>query len=282
MAFRTIVPMSEVTADVHARRRDLWGGPGLPHRALSAAPRHAVQHRRGVPPVGAVPSAAMSAAYRAELEHAYRDAHPTMKALLAMIDLGRRQAVGDRDPIRHWHKGRVVLLGDAAHPTLQSLAQGACMAIEDGLCLAPVIADVPAATMRARLPPVRGGAGPAHGAGHAGIPLSLGGLSRRRHHPGRVLPDAGRAQRKPTRSNAWPGSTTGSGRTANGTEPQTPRPTTVRAAALAVSPARLTLGRIASPVWDLRHKRHFHETWTLDDLPNLDSIGTGANQWVHR
>ncbi len=80
------------------------------------------------------------AAYRAELEHTYRDAHPTMKALLAMIDLERRQAVGDRDPIRHWHKGRVALLGDAAHPTLQSLAQGACMAIEDGLCLADCIA----------------------------------------------------------------------------------------------------------------------------------------------
>jgi len=59
-----------------------------------------------------------------------------MKALLAMLDLSRRQAIGDRDPIRHWHRGRVVLLGDAAHPTLQSLAQGACMAIEDGLCLA--------------------------------------------------------------------------------------------------------------------------------------------------
>jgi 3-hydroxybenzoate 6-monooxygenase len=54
-----------------------------------------------------------------------------MKALLAML-----QAIGDRDPIRHWHRGRVVLLGDAAHPTLQSLAQGACMAIEDGLRLA--------------------------------------------------------------------------------------------------------------------------------------------------
>src|SRR5262249_4762210 len=49
------------------------------------------------------------------------------KALLGMLDLSKRQAVGDRDPIRHWHKGRVVLLGDAAHPTLQSLAQGACM-----------------------------------------------------------------------------------------------------------------------------------------------------------
>ena len=67
------------------------------------------------------------ASYRLELEHAYQNAHPTMKALLSMLDLERRQAVGDRDPIRHWHKGRIVLLGDAAHPTLQSLAQGACM-----------------------------------------------------------------------------------------------------------------------------------------------------------
>jgi salicylate hydroxylase len=80
------------------------------------------------------------ATYRAEVEHAYCNAHPTMKALLSMLDLGRRQAVGDRDPIRHWHKGRVVLLGDAAHPTLQALAQGACMAIEDGLCLADCVA----------------------------------------------------------------------------------------------------------------------------------------------
>ena len=56
-----------------------------------------------------------------------------------MLDLNRRQAIADRDPIRHWHKGRVVMLGDAAHPTLQSLAQGACMAIEDGLCLADCI-----------------------------------------------------------------------------------------------------------------------------------------------
>jgi 2-polyprenyl-6-methoxyphenol hydroxylase-like FAD-dependent oxidoreductase len=63
------------------------------------------------------------AAFR-RYESAYRNAHPTMKALLSMLDLGRRQAVGDRDPIRHWHKGRVVLLSDAAHPTLQSLAQG--------------------------------------------------------------------------------------------------------------------------------------------------------------
>jgi 3-hydroxybenzoate 6-monooxygenase len=139
MGFRTIVPMSDVTADVQRDIVALWGGPGfhIVHYPLrhgtffniaAVFRRSASSERREV------------AAYRAELEHAYRDAHPTVKALLSMLDLGRRQAVGDRDPIRRWHKGRVVLLGDAAHPTLQSLAQGACMAIEDGLCLADCIA----------------------------------------------------------------------------------------------------------------------------------------------
>ena len=138
MGFRTIVPMREVIADVQRDIVALWAGPGfhivhypLRHGTLFnivAVFRRSAYSERGD-----------TSAYRAELEGVYRDAHPTMKALLAMLDLGRRQAIGDRDPIRRWHKGRVVLLGDAAHPTLQSLAQGACMAIEDGPCLADCI-----------------------------------------------------------------------------------------------------------------------------------------------
>jgi salicylate hydroxylase len=75
-----------------------------------------------------------------DLAHVYRDSHPTMKNLWAMMDLSRRGWVSsDRDPIRPWSKGRVTLLGDAAHPTLQTLAQGACMAIEDSVCLAELV-----------------------------------------------------------------------------------------------------------------------------------------------
>ena len=139
IAFRTIVPMSDVKAEVQRDIVALWAGPGfhivhypLRHGTLFnivAVFRRSAHSERGD-----------VAAYRAELEDVYRDAHPAMKALLAMLDLGRRQAVGDRDPIRRWHEGRVVLLGDAVHPTLQSLAQGACMAIEDGLCLADCVA----------------------------------------------------------------------------------------------------------------------------------------------
>ena len=41
----------------------------------------------------------------------------------------------DRLPIDNWTKGKITLLGDAAHPMLQYLAQGACQALEDAVCL---------------------------------------------------------------------------------------------------------------------------------------------------
>ena len=49
----------------------------------------------------------------------------------------------DRIPVKNWTKGLVTLLGDAAHPTLQYLAQGANMATEDGLQLAHDVAATP-------------------------------------------------------------------------------------------------------------------------------------------
>ena len=55
-----------------------------------------------------------------------------------LIELPRdwkRWATADREPIGQWTFGRATLLGDAAHPTLQYLAQGACMALEDAVTL---------------------------------------------------------------------------------------------------------------------------------------------------
>jgi salicylate hydroxylase len=49
----------------------------------------------------------------------------------------------DRDPMERWIDGRVVLLGDAAHPTLQYFAQGACMALEDAVCLSHMLDAYP-------------------------------------------------------------------------------------------------------------------------------------------
>jgi salicylate hydroxylase len=47
----------------------------------------------------------------------------------------------DRDPIDNWTRNRITLLGDAAHPMLQYIAQGGCQAIEDAVCLARNVDD---------------------------------------------------------------------------------------------------------------------------------------------
>lgn len=64
------------------------------------------------------------------------------------IEAPYKWAMLGRDPLSRWSVGRVTLLGDAAHPTLPMMAQGANMAIEDGVVLARSFAahdDVPAA-----------------------------------------------------------------------------------------------------------------------------------------
>ena len=49
----------------------------------------------------------------------------------------------DRLPIASWTRGRMTLLGDAAHPMLQYIAQGACQALEDAVCLGSALARHP-------------------------------------------------------------------------------------------------------------------------------------------
>jgi 2-polyprenyl-6-methoxyphenol hydroxylase-like FAD-dependent oxidoreductase len=63
-----------------------------------------------------------------------------------IIDLGidwKLWVLCDREPIENWIDGRVVLLGDAAHPMLQYMAQGACMAMEDAVCLSYMVESYP-------------------------------------------------------------------------------------------------------------------------------------------
>ena len=137
-ALRTIVPMAELKVDVPRDCVVLWGGPG--YHVVHYPLRHGSEFN--IVAVFRTPTHAEkadAATCRKELDHIYRNAHPSMRALNALMDFRWRRSVADRSPVRHWHKGRVVLLGDAAHAPLQTLAQGACMAIEDGLCLAELI-----------------------------------------------------------------------------------------------------------------------------------------------
>jgi 2-polyprenyl-6-methoxyphenol hydroxylase-like FAD-dependent oxidoreductase len=138
VAHRTIVPMVDVSAQVYREEVVLWSGPGF-HVVHYPLRDGTLFNIVAVFKTSTYAEKGDGARYRAELDRTYSNSHPSMKALLAMMDLERRWPISDRDPIRHWSKGRVTLLGDAAHPTLQSLAQGACMAIEDAVCLAETI-----------------------------------------------------------------------------------------------------------------------------------------------
>jgi salicylate hydroxylase len=76
-----------------------------------------------------------------ELRSFYRDFHPDARALLDACDSTLKSALYEREPLPQWSVGTVTLLGDACHPMLPFMAQGAGMAIEDavvlGRCLGP-------------------------------------------------------------------------------------------------------------------------------------------------
>lgn len=88
-----------------------------------------------------------------ELTSDFAGWHPSVRRLIEDMDRGSlfKRALYDRTPMNAWGKGRVTLLGDACHPTLPFMAQGAAMAIEDAAVLAGCLrtADsIPAALVR--------------------------------------------------------------------------------------------------------------------------------------
>ncbi|MDR6108142.1 2-polyprenyl-6-methoxyphenol hydroxylase-like FAD-dependent oxidoreductase [Acinetobacter baylyi] len=70
-----------------------------------------------------------------ELREFYKDFHPNAKALLQACDTTLKSALYERDPLPQWSQDCVTLLGDACHPMLPFMAQGAGMAIEDAVVL---------------------------------------------------------------------------------------------------------------------------------------------------
>ncbi len=78
-----------------------------------------------------------------ELWERFKGQRPEVLRMLERIETWRMWVLCDREPVKDWSKGRVTLLGDAAHPMLQYLAQGACMATEDAVSLAENVAASP-------------------------------------------------------------------------------------------------------------------------------------------
>lgn len=78
-----------------------------------------------------------------EFAELYRDFVPSARELIAAIPAGTlfKWGLRDREPLETWSRGRVVMLGDAAHPTMPFLGQGGCMALEDAVVLARAFAE---------------------------------------------------------------------------------------------------------------------------------------------
>ncbi|MCE6996402.1 3-hydroxybenzoate 6-monooxygenase [Saccharothrix sp. S26] len=147
--YRSVIPMESVPVELRSDSVTLWAGPRwhFVHypidggRSLNVAitrDNGATEAVVGVP----VPHERVLAEFA--------DAAPVIRALLALGRDWRSWVLCDRDPTDRWSDGRVVLLGDAAHPMLQYAAQGACMALEDAVHLGELVARAePAAAFAA-------------------------------------------------------------------------------------------------------------------------------------
>jgi 2-polyprenyl-6-methoxyphenol hydroxylase-like FAD-dependent oxidoreductase len=76
-----------------------------------------------------------------EAADAFAGWHPTLGELFSHTERCYKWALYDRDPLPRWTSGRATLLGDAAHPMLPYLAQGAAQSVEDGYVLADMLAQ---------------------------------------------------------------------------------------------------------------------------------------------
>jgi salicylate hydroxylase len=85
------------------------------------------------------------------LRREFADWDPRIGSLLRQVQTTFRSALYDRDPLPYWTRGRLTLLGDAAHAMLPHLGQGANQSIEDGMALATILANTDRTTVLAAL-----------------------------------------------------------------------------------------------------------------------------------
>lgn len=148
IAYRAVLRRDEVPEDLWRPDVVLWAGPRthLVHYPLRrgelynlVAVFHSDHYSEGWDQAG--DPALLHAHFKGQV--------PQVLRMLEKINLWKMWVLCDREPVKNWTQGHATLIGDAAHPMLQYLAQGACMALEDAVTLAEKVEenpdDVPAA-----------------------------------------------------------------------------------------------------------------------------------------
>jgi len=141
--YRSVIPTEMMPEDLRWNAATLWAGPKchIVHYPLSGWKSFnlvVTYHNDAPEPV---------AGKSVDQEEVMRGFEHVCDRARSIISHGRDWKLWvlcDRDPVQQWQDGRVVLLGDAAHPMMQYMAQGACMAMEDAVALGDAVAAQPA------------------------------------------------------------------------------------------------------------------------------------------
>ena len=133
--YRAVIPVEKMPPELRWNAATLWAGPSchLVHYPLSGGTTFnlvVTRHNDAPRALAGVPVSAE------EVAREFAHIHPKAQEIIGLAEEWRMWVLCDREPVERWSDGRVALLGDAAHPMMQYLAQGACMAIEDGVELA--------------------------------------------------------------------------------------------------------------------------------------------------
>ncbi len=143
MAWRGVVPMERLPARLRQRHGMTWIGP---HGHVVTYPLRRGELLNFVTAIERDDWLIESWSEAGTVEECRRDLarwHEDVQAIVDAIDVPYKWAMLGREPMAQWSVGRVSLLGDACHPTLPFLAQGANMAIEDGMVLARCLEAYP-------------------------------------------------------------------------------------------------------------------------------------------
>jgi salicylate hydroxylase len=139
VVYRAVADAADFPVDLKMNAPCLWAGPDchLVHYPLRGGEQYNVVvtfHSRKSEEWGVTDGS------REEVMSYFGGIGPRPARLLDLPKSWRRWATADREPIGRWSFGRATLLGDAAHPMMQYLAQGACMALEDAVTLGEALA----------------------------------------------------------------------------------------------------------------------------------------------
>lgn len=140
--YRSVIPTENMPEDLRWNAATLWAGPKchIVHYPLSGWKVFnlvVTYHNQAPAPVSGQPVS------HEEVSRGFEHVCPRARSIISHGTDWKLWVLCDRDPVSNWQDGRVVLLGDAAHPMMQYMAQGACMAMEDAVALGDALAARP-------------------------------------------------------------------------------------------------------------------------------------------